>query len=130
MYDTVPKFARRLSTVTPSVRTGVSRRIAELRVRLRKRVASPRKLISRLGVAVTCITVVAPPALLRVISTNQLRQHALEQASIGARHIEVQTQQKGNRRLARTSFDQCLARDAGRQELHHRKLGDRHEAHR
>jgi len=77
MYDTVPKFARRLSTVTPSVRTGVSRRIAELRVRLRKRIASPRKLISRLGVAVTCITVVAPPALYAVISTNQLRQHAL-----------------------------------------------------
>ena len=94
MYDTVPKFARRLSTVTPSVRTGVSRRIAELRVRLRKRIASPRKLISRLGVAVTCITVVAPPALYAVISTNQLRQHALEQASIGARHIEVQLNKK------------------------------------
>ncbi len=63
-------------------------------MRLRKRIASPRKLISRLGVAVACITVVAPPALYAVISTNQLRQHALEQASIGARHIEVQLSKK------------------------------------
>ena len=94
MYDTVAKFARRLNTVTRRVRAGISRRVGEVHVRLRKRVASPRKLISRLGVAVTCITVVAPPALYALISTNQLRQHALEQASIGARHIEVQIGKK------------------------------------
>lgn len=94
MYNTFAKFARRLSTVTPSVRAGVSRRVGELRMRLRKRVASPRKLISRLGVAVTCITVVAPPALYAWISFNQLQQHALEQASIGARHVEVQLSKK------------------------------------
>ncbi len=94
MYNTFAKFARRLSTVTPSVRSGASRRVGELRMRLRKRVASPRMLIARLGAAVTCITVVAPPLLYALISTNQLRQHAIEQASIGARHIEVQLSKK------------------------------------
>ena len=51
-------------------------------------------LIARLGITVACITVLAPPALYAWVSFNQLRQHALEQASIGARHIEVQLSRK------------------------------------
>ncbi len=47
-----------------------------------------------MGTAVACITILAPPALYAWVSTNQLRQHALEQASIGARHIEVQLSKK------------------------------------
>jgi diguanylate cyclase (GGDEF)-like protein len=55
---------------------------------------SPRTLIARLGGAVALITIVAPPLLYAWVSTNQLRQHALEQSAIGARHIEVQLGRK------------------------------------
>jgi diguanylate cyclase (GGDEF)-like protein len=72
----------------------VSRRGNEMRMRLRKRIVSPRALIARLGTTVACITILAPPALYAWVSSNQLRQHALEQASIGARHIEVQLSRK------------------------------------
>ncbi len=81
MYNT---FARRQSAVTARVRAAVSRRVAELHVRLRKRIASPRRLIARLGAIVAFITAVAPPALYALISINQLQQQAIEQASIGA----------------------------------------------
>ena len=92
---TVASLARRLSGLTPRVRAAASRRIAELRVRLRRRSASPRTLIARLGTIVACTTIVAPPLLYALISASQLQQHALEQASIGARHIEVQLSKKG-----------------------------------
>jgi diguanylate cyclase (GGDEF)-like protein len=63
-------------------------------MRMRKRIISPRALIAGLGTTVACITILAPPALYAWVSTNQLRQHALEQASIGARYIEVQLSRK------------------------------------
>ncbi|MBX9591352.1 MAG: hypothetical protein K2X43_18850, partial [Hyphomonadaceae bacterium] len=73
---------------------------------LRKRVASPRKLIARLGVIVALITALAPPVLYALISVNQLQQHVIEQASIGARHVEVQLNRKdGVDWLAQTSMN-------------------------
>lgn len=91
----VARLARRLSALTPRLRAAASRRVAELRVHLRRRSASPRTLIARLGTIVACITIIAPPLLYALVSASQLQQHALEQASIGARHIEVQLSKKG-----------------------------------
>ena len=90
MPNSLAKLATRLSAAMARIRPGVRRRAAELRVHLRRQTASPRKLIARLGIIVACITALAPPLLFAVVSLHQLRQHALEQASIGARHIEVQ----------------------------------------
>jgi diguanylate cyclase (GGDEF)-like protein len=51
---------------------------------------APRALISRLGIIVTCITVVVPPAIYAALSLQQLHRRAVEQASLGARHVEIQ----------------------------------------
>ncbi len=90
MHYIVAWLAKSLSARAVKIDAAVSRRVAELQVHLRRRIVSPRTLIARLGATVACITIIAPPALYALISTNQLRQHAMEQASIGARHIEVQ----------------------------------------
>ena len=72
------------------LRNTLLRRAAALRGLLRKRMDSPRTLIARLGTTVACITIVAPPILYAWVSLNQIRNHAAEQAAIGARHLEVQ----------------------------------------
>ena len=51
---------------------------------------SPRALISRLGLIITCITVFVPPIAYAVLGTLQLQERAADQASLGARHVEVQ----------------------------------------
>ena len=58
--------------------------------RLGRSTPALRRLITRLGVAITCITIVAPPVTYAVLGAHQLQQRALEQASVGARHVEVQ----------------------------------------
>ena len=94
MHNIFAWLKGRFGAEAAKLRAAVSRRAADLHVRMRKRIVSPRTLISRLGTAVACITILAPPALYAWVSTNQFQQHALEQASIGARHIEVQLSKK------------------------------------
>jgi hypothetical protein len=96
MHGTFARARGRLAAAAARLRTVLSRRAAELHVRMRKRIVSPRSLIARLGSTVACITIVAPPVLYAWVSTNQLQLHALEQASIGARHIEVQLGRREN----------------------------------
>jgi diguanylate cyclase (GGDEF)-like protein len=67
------------------------RRIAsDSNTRLRKRFVSPRASIARLGIITTCTIIFAPPILYAVLSAQQLQQRAMEHASVGARHVEVQ----------------------------------------
>jgi diguanylate cyclase (GGDEF)-like protein len=56
----------------------------------RKGGASPRTSIARLGMVTTFIIIFVPPIIYAVLSVQQLRQRASEQAAVGARHIEVQ----------------------------------------
>src|SRR5581483_5954486 len=58
--------------------------------RLGLRAGSPRALIGCLGLIVTCITVFLPPMAYAVLATLQLQERAADQASLGARHVEVQ----------------------------------------
>ena len=51
---------------------------------------SARTLIRRLGIAVTVITVILPPVGYAALDYRELRKHAGEHASVGARHVEVQ----------------------------------------
>ena len=66
------------------------RRIARVNRLLMRRVGSPRAFIGRLGLIITCVTIFAPPAAFLGVATLQLRQRAAEQATLGARHVEVQ----------------------------------------
>ncbi len=52
--------------------------------------SSPRQLIARLGLAITCLTALVPPVGYALINFSQLEQRALEQAAVGARHVEAQ----------------------------------------
>jgi hypothetical protein len=65
-------------------------RAVRISLRLRKRIASPRAAIARLGTIVAIVTVIAPPATYAWISATQLQQRALDQAALRARHVEVQ----------------------------------------
>jgi diguanylate cyclase (GGDEF)-like protein len=97
---------KHLAVATAAARASVSRQIAELKVRLRQRAVSPRTLIARLGVIVACLTIVAPPMIYAWVAANQLRQRAFEQASVGARHVEVQlTKQETIDWLTQVSID-------------------------
>jgi diguanylate cyclase (GGDEF)-like protein len=66
------------------------RRIARVNRLLMRRVGSPRVFIGRLGLIITFVTIFAPPAAFLAVATLQLRQRAAEQATLGARHVEVQ----------------------------------------
>src|SRR5882672_3592722 len=68
-------------------------RVARADVRLTKRISSPRAFISSLGIITTCMTIFAPPVAYAVLSAFQLQQRADEQATLGARHLEVQLDQ-------------------------------------
>jgi diguanylate cyclase (GGDEF)-like protein len=66
---------------------------------------SPRKLISRLGIATTCITMFVPPITYAMTGIAQLHRRAQEQAMLGARHVEVQlVQQPAADRLNQVSI--------------------------
>jgi diguanylate cyclase (GGDEF)-like protein len=67
-----------------------SRRIARARKCLHASMLTPRQLIASVGAIVATIIIVAPPALYAWVAANQLHQRAAEQASVGARHVEVQ----------------------------------------
>ena len=69
---------------------GVVRRVANAHSRVSKRIVSPRAFISRLGIVTTCITIFLPPIAFALLSTYDLRHDAIEQASLGARHVEMQ----------------------------------------
>jgi diguanylate cyclase (GGDEF)-like protein len=69
---------------------GVIRQASETHGRLRKHIGSPRVFISRLGNVITCITIFLPPVAFALLSAYDLRQDAVEQASLGARHVEMQ----------------------------------------
>jgi diguanylate cyclase (GGDEF)-like protein len=61
-----------------------------------RRIGSPRLFIGRLGIITTCVTIFAPPATYVALATLQLQQRAAEQATLGARNVEVQlTRQHG-----------------------------------
>jgi PAS domain-containing protein len=67
------------------------RRVASSSItRSTKRYISPRASIARLGIIATCTIVIAPPILYAVLGAQQLQQRAKEQASVGARHVEIQ----------------------------------------
>ena len=57
---------------------------------LRTRFAAPRALIARLGMVTACTIIVAPALIYAALSVQQLKQRAKEQASVGARHVEIQ----------------------------------------
>lgn len=54
---------------------------------------SPRALIAGLGVITACVTALLPPVAYGLLSVVQLQQRAAEQATLGARHVEVQLSQ-------------------------------------
>jgi diguanylate cyclase (GGDEF)-like protein len=62
---------------------------------LRKRIASPRAVIARLGAIVACVIAVAPPANYAWMTFNQVQQRADEQAALGARYVAVQLTKSG-----------------------------------
>jgi diguanylate cyclase (GGDEF)-like protein len=62
--------------------------------RLTKGAGSPRALIGHLGIITTCVTILVPPITYAVLGVIQLQQRALEQANLGARHVEVQLSQR------------------------------------
>jgi len=84
---------------------GLRGELALLNARVTKWAGSPRALIGHLGLVTTAITMLAPPLTYTLISAGQLRQRATEQATLGARHIEVQLgQQNAVDRLKQVSI--------------------------
>jgi diguanylate cyclase (GGDEF)-like protein len=80
--------------------------MADLRLLLRQSAASPRTAIAHVAAVVACITIVAPPATYAWLSAGQLQQRAMEQALLGARHVEVQlTRKESIDWLAQVSID-------------------------
>jgi diguanylate cyclase (GGDEF)-like protein len=75
---------------------------ARANTRMARRVRSPRAFIGRLGLVTTCITILAPPVTYAMLATLHLQERAVEQASLGARHVEVQL----NQQTAADRFDQ------------------------
>jgi len=63
---------------------------ARINARLTRGMGSPRAFIGRLGLITTCVTVLLPPIAFAALSAIQLQQRADEQATLGARHLEVQ----------------------------------------
>ena len=94
MQNPFGKPQKSFATTARSLWAAAWRRIAELKVRLRQRIVSPRTLIARLGAVVACITIMAPPAMFAWVTASQLQQRAVEQAALGARHVEVQLSNK------------------------------------
>jgi diguanylate cyclase (GGDEF)-like protein len=68
----------------------IVRRASDAHAYLTRRIVSPRRLISRLGIITTCITVFLPPLAFALLGLYDLKSDAAEQAAIGARHFEMQ----------------------------------------
>ena len=86
LTDAVAQLRARVAAAGEKVRS----RVSHINVRLTRRAGSPRVLIGYLGLVTTAVTMLAPPLTYAVFSTLQLYQRAEEQATLGARHIEVQ----------------------------------------
>ena len=86
LTDAVARLRARVAAAGEKVRS----RVSHINVRLTRRAGSPRVLIGYLGLVTTAVTMLAPPLTYAVFSTLQLYQRAEEQATLGARHIEVQ----------------------------------------
>jgi|EndMetStandDraft_7_1072992.scaffolds.fasta_scaffold11462_3 diguanylate cyclase (GGDEF)-like protein len=71
-------------------RDEVVRRASDAHAYLTRRIVSPRRLISRLGIITTCITMFLPPLAFALLALYDLKSDANEQAAIGARHFEMQ----------------------------------------
>ena len=73
---------------------GARQLVSRINVRLTRRVRSPRAFIGCLGLITTCITIFAPPITYAMLGTLWLQERAVEQASLGARHVKVQLDQQ------------------------------------
>jgi diguanylate cyclase (GGDEF)-like protein len=51
---------------------------------------SARAFIARMGLVITCLTAFGPPIVYAALSIYELRQRAVQYATLGARHLEVQ----------------------------------------
>jgi diguanylate cyclase (GGDEF)-like protein len=89
LADAVARRRKELADAWAKARDGFLRANA----RLAGSVGSPRVLIGRLGLVTTCVTIFAPPAIYALLGVLQLQQRAVEQANLGARHVEVQLAQ-------------------------------------
>jgi diguanylate cyclase (GGDEF)-like protein len=90
MSNPVSKFRSRLGSTAAVACASALRRVGEVKTRWRHRTITPRTLIARVGAIVAAITIVAPPTIYAWVAAHQLQQRAFEQASVGARHVEVQ----------------------------------------
>jgi diguanylate cyclase (GGDEF)-like protein len=88
--DTRRWLWRRLADAWAATRNTVFRAKASLP----KGPGSPRVLIGHLGIITTCVTIFVPPITYAALGAIQLQQRALEQANLGARHVEVQLTQR------------------------------------
>jgi diguanylate cyclase (GGDEF)-like protein len=86
LTEVVARLRHRVAAAGGKVGGGISR----INARLTRGAGSPRALIGYLGLVTTAITMLAPPATYAVIGMLQLHQRAEEQATLGARHIEIQ----------------------------------------
>ena len=73
-----------------ALRDEVVRRASDAHAYLTRRIVSPRRLISRLGIITTFITVFLPPLAFALLGLYDLKSDAVEQAAIGARHFATQ----------------------------------------
>ena len=106
LTDAVAQLRARVAAAGEKVRS----RVSHINVRLTRRAGSPRVLIGYLGLVTTAVTMLAPPITYAVFSTLQLYQRAEEQATLGARHIEVQLPRQERRGLAQSGLHLGSAR--------------------
>jgi PAS domain-containing protein len=90
-----PNFAGRAAAWADRIKTNATRSAAKLPQLVRALASSSantssRTWISRIGILTTVAIALLPPMGYAAISWSQLKQHALEQASVGARHVEFQ----------------------------------------
>jgi diguanylate cyclase (GGDEF)-like protein len=90
MYKVLPRALGKARKRAALLRARLRRKVTGFNAVLTRGTGSPRALIGRLGIITTCFTILAPPAVFLAVATAQLQQRAAEQATLGARHIEVQ----------------------------------------
>jgi diguanylate cyclase (GGDEF)-like protein len=76
--------------------TNARQLVSRVNARMTQRVRSPRAFIAHLGLITTCVTIFAPPTTYAVLGVLQLQERAIEQASLGARHVKVQLSRQGS----------------------------------
>jgi diguanylate cyclase (GGDEF)-like protein len=82
----IARLRKRITDAPANACSGISR----ANLRLLRQTGSPRTLIGRLGIVTTCATMFLPPVSYLGLATIQLQQRAVEQAALGARHVEIQ----------------------------------------